>query len=65
MNEMVIDQMNLDEDYQYEQYLLSLQQQQEELSKCCNAPIRYLDCPECKENDKDCIWICTACGKQV
>jgi len=36
-----------------------------ELSECCLAPIRYLDCDECKIKGIQCIWICTMCGTEV
>lgn len=36
------------------------------LSKCCNATIRYLDCAECKEKGIPCEEIiCTSCGASI
>ena len=35
-----------------------------EISECCEALIRYLDCEDCKGTDKECIYICTECGKE-
>lgn len=36
-----------------------------ELSSCCQAPIRPLDCELCKtEKDHECIEICTNCGAE-
>ena len=40
------------------------------MKECCNAPIRWLDCQDCKEKRRsgkkaDCIYICTKCGKEV
>ena len=34
----------------------------ETLSKCCQAIIRYLDCEDCREQEKQCIYICSECG---
>ena len=37
----------------------------EELSPCCNAPIRYLDCEDCRKGHCTCIYICTECGATI
>lgn len=36
----------------------------ETLSKCCQAIIRYLDCEDCREREKQCIYICSECGAE-
>ena len=33
-----------------------------DLSNCCKATIRYLDCEDCREEEKQCIYICSECG---
>lgn len=35
------------------------------LSKCCNAPVRYLDCEVCRKAKQQCIWVCTKCGDVI
>ena len=36
------------------------------LSKCCNAEIRFLGCELCKtEPDHKCIEVCTECGAEI
>ena len=37
----------------------------DELSDCCNALIRYLDCEDCRKAGEECIWICTECGREI
>jgi hypothetical protein len=34
-------------------------------TSCCQAPVRYLNCDDCKEQEKDCIYVCTECGAEV
>ena len=34
------------------------------ISKCCKAIIRYLDCDDCRKEEKQCIYICTECGAE-
>lgn len=34
-------------------------------SDCCNAEIRYLDCEDCRKENKHCIYICTECGAEI
>ena len=36
-----------------------------QLSDCCNAPIRYLDCERCRRADIKCIYVCIECGCEV
>lgn len=34
------------------------------LSECCKAIVRYLDCADCREKEKQCIYICVECGEE-
>jgi hypothetical protein len=37
----------------------------EELEQCACEITRYLDCDDCREKDKECIYICVECGEEV
>lgn len=34
------------------------------LSLCCKAFIRYLNCEDCRKEEKQCIYICVECGAE-
>lgn len=34
------------------------------LSDCCKAIVRYLNCENCREEEKQCIYVCIECGKE-
>lgn len=36
-----------------------------ECINCGPSIIRYLDCEDCKQMNKECIYVCTQCGQEV